>query len=440
MLILVQASVRNRKRSQPQNPEHPQASSNIPFSKRQRTNHPIVHRKKQRSMIEHWRRELQWPKDFFMPDAMSYILARKRSPSPDRGEQRETGLSEPSYVTPSDQKPREWKIAPYSSRDYSYILQIKGSFQFSVDEGITDASEELCKLLLEREQTVPAESIFRDDIFGKACQKLSYGNEARVIQDIARLIVPSAETLATFGSIHLDVLVESVNEGWNSIIPFYVPRPQPDYAVGFKRTAFTNEQLDKIKPFVGDPAGFDVETYFMATVRMYFPFLTSEVCEAGSLTIADRKNAHSMTVALRGIVDIFRLVKREHEVHRQILAFSVSHNERDVNLYGHYPIIDKEKTTFYRHPIHAFSIIALDGKEKWTAYKFIKNIYDIWMPIHLKRLCSVIDSLPSDLNFEMSKLGESVRSGFSQGLESHHLSDGETAGAVFAANNDQSAL
>jgi hypothetical protein len=430
----MQKSVRNRKRSLPQNP----TSSNIPFSKRQRTNYPILLSKKKSDMIEHWRRELRWPKEFFVPDAMSYLLARKRSPTPDRGEQWETGLSEHSYVTPSDQKPREWKCAPYTKPEYSYALQCKGSFQFRADQGITDASAELCKLLLEREQTVPAESLFRDDIFETTCQKLSYGNEARVIQDIARLIVPSAETLATFGSTHLDVLVESVNEGWNSIIPFYGPRPQPDYAVGFKRTAFTNEQLAKIKPFVGDPAGMDVETYFMTTMRMYFPFLTSEVCVAGSLILADRRNAHSMTVALRGIVELFRPVKREDEVHRQILAFSVSHNERDVALYGHYPIINKEKTTFHRHTIHAFSIWALDGKEKWTAYKFIKNIYDIWMPMHLKRLCSVIDSLPSDLNFELSELGKSVRSRFSPGLESHHLSDGETAGDVPATNNDHS--
>ncbi|PQE33986.1 reverse transcriptase protein [Rutstroemia sp. NJR-2017a WRK4] len=148
-------SVRNRERSLPQNPA---------FSKRQRTNHSIVLSKKQSDMIEHWRSELQWPKDFFVPEAMSYLLARKRSPLPDRGEQWETGLSESSYVTPSDQKPREWKSAPYISPDYSYVLQSKGSFQFSADQGITDASADLCKLLLEREQTVPTESLFRDDI------------------------------------------------------------------------------------------------------------------------------------------------------------------------------------------------------------------------------------------------------------------------------------
>jgi hypothetical protein len=54
---------------------------------------------------------------------------------------------------------------------------------------------------------------------------------------------------------------------------------------------------------------------------------------------------------------------------------------------------DRKKTTFYSHPIHTFDLTELDGKEKWTSYKFTKNVYDIWMPTHLKRICSVIDEL-----------------------------------------------
>jgi hypothetical protein len=42
---------------------------------------------------------------------------------------------------------------------------------------------------------------------------------------------------------------------------------------------------------------------------MYFPFLTSEVkCGASALDIADRQNAHSQTVALRGLIELFQLV------------------------------------------------------------------------------------------------------------------------------------
>jgi hypothetical protein len=136
---------------------------------------------------------------------------------------------------------------------------------------------------------------------------------------------------------------------------------------------------------------------------MYFPFLTCEVkCGAAALDVADRQNAHSMTLAVRGIVELFRLVKREAELHRQILAFSVSHNYTSVRIYSYYPYIDGQNTTFYRYPIHKFDFTALEGKEKWISYKFTKNIYDIWIPTHFKRICSVIDKLPPDVNFGVS--------------------------------------
>jgi len=49
----------------------------------------------------------------------------------------------------------------------------------------------------------------------------------------------------------------------------------------------------------------------MATYYMYFPFLTCEVkCGASALDIADRQNAHSMALAVRGVVELFRLRKR----------------------------------------------------------------------------------------------------------------------------------
>ena len=154
---------------------------------------------------------------------------------------------------------------------------------------------------------------------------------------------------------------------------------------------------------MGEP-GSKVITYFMATTRMYFPFLTCEVkCGAAALDIADRQNAHSMTVAVRALVELFRLVKREKELDREILAFSVSHDHTSVRIYGHYPVIEGDKITFYRHPIHKFDFTALDGKDRWTAYKFTKNVYDHYMPKLHKLICSAIDDLPADISFDLSQ-------------------------------------
>ena len=90
-----------------------------------------------------------------------------------------------------------------------------------------------------------------------------------------------------------------------------------------------------------------------------------------------------MTLAVRSVVELFRFAKREKELHREILAFSVSHDHQAVRIYGHYPVVDRNKTIFYRHSIYVFDFTTLDGRDKWTAYKFTKNMYEVWMPVYL---------------------------------------------------------
>lgn len=313
--------------------------------------------------------------------------------------------SDSSLTGSSDQKKRESKSAQYRDTRYTTLLAAKGSYMCEFDDNdIPNNIKNICQTLLETVQKVPQDSLFCDDLFKRTCREIEDRNEAMVIQDITRLIVPSAKTLSIYGAGHLDHLIENVNEGWTGSIPVQGPRPQPDYCVGFRRSAFTDEQLRRLDPLVGTV--YDT-SFFVATYRMYFPFFTCEVkCGAAALDIADRQNAHSMTVAVRGVVELYRAVKREKELHREILAFSISHDNSSVRIYGHYVVIDGSKTTFYRHPIHKFDFTALDGKEKWTAYKFTKNVYDTWMPIHLKRICSVIDQVPPDLNFEVSQGSE----------------------------------
>jgi hypothetical protein len=160
-------------------------------------------------------------------------------------------------------------------------------------------------------------------------------------------------------------------------------------------------------------------------------------CGASALDIADRQNAHSQTVALRNLIELFRLVGREDELHRQIYGFSISHSDVDVRIWGHYPIIDGSDFSFYREPIAEFNISpTADGDQRWKAYIFIRNIYDIWVPEHFKTICSVIDMLPVDLDFEVSELsflGTQLqcleqeyafsRSGLSQQMEKHGVDE-----------------
>ncbi|KAI0098866.1 hypothetical protein GGR51DRAFT_576740 [Nemania sp. FL0031] len=358
--------------------------------------------------IDFWRKEGRWPSQLFEP-GVEHILAQKRLSSNLGCKQSNSASS----TTPSDQKPREQKYAPYRNPRYKTLLATKGSFMGEYDQGITEESYVTCSTMLNIFQTIPAESLFRDNLFKQTCRMVEDRDEARIIRDITPLIVPSAEVLATYGATGLKCLIESVNEGWNNSIPLTGICPQPDYSVGFRREAFTEDQLEKLSPFIGDFITGD-QSFFMATYYMYFPFLACEVT-CGALDVADRQNAHSMTMATRAIVELFRLVKRENEVHKQVLSFSVSHDSRSVRIYGYYPVVNGKETKYYRHPIRKFDFTELDGKEKWTAHQFTKNVYNTWMPDHFKRICSAIDQLPSKLDFDVQALSEATS--LSQGLD-----------------------
>lgn len=415
--------------------------------------------------VETWIQTERWPSQYFKPDSqvkenfehdswleeqmeesnqvVQYVeINGRRYPRPIR--KVPTSLrrkqSDSSLTGSSDQKRRESKSAQYRDARYTTLLAAKGSYMDTSDSNVTDTSLTWCEKLLNSEQTVPKDSLFRDDVFRTTCRKVQDRNEARVIRSITQYIVPSVEDLETLGATHLRCLIENVNEGWTESIPVEGPRPQPDYSVGFRRSAFTDEQLNRLNPLIGSV--YDT-SFFVATYQMYFPFFTCEVkCGTAALDIADRQNAHSMTIAVRGVVELYKAVKRDKELHREILAFSISHDHRAVRIYGHYPVIDGNKTTFYRHPIHEFSFAALDGKEKWRAYKFTKDVYDIWMPIHHKRICSVIDQLPPNVDFKVAQGPElqfPEAAGLSEELGGLH-SEPSNVESALGASQDNSEL
>ena len=304
--------------------------------------------------------------------------------------------------------------------------------------GIHKDSEDLCQRLLEKEQPTPTNSIFSDHVFKTACKRLQGKNEARIIKDLTPLIVPSAETLATLGAEHLDIVAESVNEGWNRCVPVTSTRPQPDYAVGFGKAGFSEEQLCKLQPFLG---GVSDLSYFMATYYMYFPFLACEVKCGNGLEVADRQNAHSMSVAVKAVVELFKGVGREKELHRQILGFSFSHDHGSVRIWGHYPVIGdgENKTTYWRYPIRKFDITERGGLEKWTAYTFTRNIYDHWVTPHFERICSAIDEVPLPQDSTVSLQALDQPSGMSQRLTKQGTAQGDLHADTNAITPDVSA-
>lgn len=65
---------------------------------------------------------------------------------------------------------------------------------------------------------------------------------------------------------------------------------------------------------------------------------------------------------MRAVIELFRLVKREKELDREILIFSISHDYESVRIYGHYPVVKEMKTIFYRYLIRKFNLLSLEER------------------------------------------------------------------------------
>lgn len=406
-------------------------------SKRQRT----VWKTTSEARVDFWRKNGIWPTaeeeetmDRFR-DLVQPALARKRSLASLRRKRSDASINAETVPTrtPSDQLPREQKSAPYRHPRYEIQLRERGSFTWRCKGGIGAESKELLQKLLKSPQSPPKDTLFDDDLFEDTLNSIKGRNETRVIRDIAQLIVPSAEILAMRGAQHLKILRETTNAGWNNAIPIYGSRPQPDYSLGFKREAFTKEQLQKLQPFIGND--LEDSSYFAATYDMYFPFLTSEAkCGASALDVADRQNLHSQTVLLRGLFELFRLVGRESELHTIPNGFSFSHSDVDVRIWAHLLVVTNENNPeYYREPIAKFDIErTAQADNRWIGWTVTMNILDLWVEDHFKWICSAIDMLPACLDFEVSELSElhspdpdlvSSRSGLSQQIGGYSLTD-----------------
>ena len=159
--------------------------------------------------------------------------------------------------------------------------------------------------------------------------------------------------------------------------------------------------MNKLKPFIDEP-GLKFITCFKTTTRIYFPFFTCEFkCGNAALDFADCQNAQSMSIALRGIVTLFKHVKRERELGREVLVFSISHDHACVRIYGHCSVIQDDRIGFYRHRLDTYDFTARMGERKWSTYRFVRNLYEHHAPKLHRLICSAIDDLSADVSFDL---------------------------------------
>ncbi|KAK0302215.1 hypothetical protein LTR82_017950 [Friedmanniomyces endolithicus] len=224
-------------------------------------------------------------------------------------------------------------------------------------------------------------------------------NEARLQRDVTPWVVPSAENLFFSGCTALDYIGEEIQAEWIRCQPMGVSRPKPDFAVGLRRLAFREDELRKLENYA------TAETPFNFTPDLCFPFLVCEV-KTGRIGTeqANTQNIHSASIAVRAIVRLFvaaygRDHDRTKELLGRILAFSVSHNNRLVNLYGHYAVASASSDDsagslqFFRYDIAMFSLTMNDGQDRYKAYNFIRNLYDKFAPQHLQRIQDAVGQM-----------------------------------------------
>ncbi|KAF2860522.1 hypothetical protein K470DRAFT_294846 [Piedraia hortae CBS 480.64] len=92
-----------------------------------------------------------------------------------------------------------------------------------------------------------------------------------------------------------------------------------------------------------------------------------------------------MTLAVRGVVDHSRMVNREKELDREILAWSIVHDAISIKLFGHYAVIEGSTQSYY---VHRFESLSID--------------YDKW---HRERICSAIDDLTAGVDSNVGQGG-----------------------------------
>ncbi len=129
-------------------------------------------------------------------------------------------------------------------------------------------------------------------------------------------------------------------------------------------------------------------------------------CGNEALEYADRQNMHSCSVAVKALLkleqkaDQYREDKQFESLLGKILVYSISHDQKDARLYGHYALVEGEKWTYYRHHIRHFDI-AHEERDLLALHNFARNVLTVYAPQLLKRLQKATAALPvsSTLSF-----------------------------------------
>ena len=252
---------------------------------------------------------------------------------------------------------------------------------------IQKSSKDLCHDLIEGDRQPTQHCLFPPEQLLTVLERVQGLNEGRIQRDVTPWVVPSAEVLFYCGELDANIIGDEVNAEWSRCATMGSTRPKPDYAAGLLPSAFTKDEIQKLRNYASPTRS----VFF--TPDLCFPFLICEVKtgEQG-FNQADRQNIHSASIAVKGVIELFKTAfgdnsERVKDLYGQVLVFTVSHDNDRVCLYGHYAVnTEADELQYYRYQIALISLSAQDGADKYMAYNFVRNVYDIFAPMHQKRI------------------------------------------------------
>lgn len=347
--------------------------------------------KETRDPIKYWAAHHTWPRQFLVNNQMASSNStkkRQRILDDSQGSKDERSRSY-SQSRKFGEVPEQYTAA------YERHILIKG-LDMDLLNGEDLISEESKKMSLNLQQItrqIIEPTIFSTKIIRKVLNFYRNRNEAIVNRDVTPLIIPSVTSLYFGGDSSLEHVIDEVNATWYDQCVLEGPRPRPDLAIGLFSSAFTEEEIDKLKRYTS------VDNWTQVTMHMFFPFLMCEVkCGREGLDIADRQNMHSCSVALRALLrieqeaDKYRQEKKMNSLDRQALVFSISHDQEDARLYGHYAIVQEGKWAYYRYRIRKFDLT--DNNSLLVIHNFVRNILKSYLPRHIRRLKDALAAFP----------------------------------------------
>ena len=208
--------------------------------------------------IEHWVVHDCWPKSFAAQyPKMNRAAAIKRSDS------------SRSYA----QSVKDGENPAAYTAEYEQTLQRAGIFMGhpSHQTTISDASKQLCNAL-QSGSYEPLQSSLFSGRFWNLLDRVSRKTEGRVERDLTPEICPSVERLFLLGNDDdFEHLGEEVRAMWTECTALAGPRPSPDLTVGIRESAFTDEEIQKLRYYrsASKPT--------LVRGDLYFPFLMCEV-------------------------------------------------------------------------------------------------------------------------------------------------------------------